>query len=147
MEIIPPAIMIPDSIEVLTGTIINGGSVESIQTQYNGDIIEIAEEVATPGMEIRINFINILRYRKLIFSAYYDGRASHYIHVQMWNYLAHEWEIHTTLNLALDISLYSFECTDCEEHIKNGNVIVRFHHELLGNPVDDTHIGYVALLR
>lgn len=145
MEIIPPARMIPDSVDVIVGT--TSSSVSDLQGQYNGNVYEIHEENATPGIDLRINFINILRFSGITFSAYYSGRAAHYVEVQLFNYVANTWETYTTLEVSLGLNLHSFESADYTEHIKNGIVVMRFVHPPTGIPADKLFIGYTALLR
>lgn len=145
MEIIPPVRMIPDSVDVIIGT--TSSSVSDLQSQYNGNVYVINEENATPGIDLRINFINILRFSRITFSAYYSGRAAHYVELQLFNYVTNMWEIYTTLEVNLGLSLHSFESADYADHIKNGNVIMRFEHPPNGVPADDLFINYAALLR
>lgn len=145
MEIIPPERMIPDSVDVIVGT--TSSSVSDLQGQYNGNVYHVDEVASTPGIDLRINFTNILRFSKITFSAYYNGRAAHYVEVQLFNYVSSEWEIYTTLEISLGLTLRSFESADFEQHIREGKVIMRFYHPLQGIAPDDLYIGYVALLR
>lgn len=145
MEIIPPARMIPYAVNVIIGT--TSSSVSDLQTQYNDNVYEINEENDTPGIDLRILFKNVLRFSQIMFSAFYDGRAAHYVEMQLYNYETSAWETYTTLELGVGLSLYSFDCEDYREHIDKGNVIMRFEHPPTGVPADDLHVGYAALLR
>lgn len=145
MEIIPPTRMVADSVEVIAGT--TSSSVSDLQTQYDGNIYHIDEVATTPGIDLRINFINIIRFSKITFSAYYDGRAAHYVEMQLYNYVTGEWETYTTIEISLGLNIQSFETADFEEHIKEGKVIMRFCHPMQGIAPDDFYIDYVALLR
>lgn len=145
MEIIPPVRMIPESVDVIIGT--SSSSVSDLQSQYNGNVYDINDAASTPGIDLRINFVNILRFSKITFSAYYDGRATHYVEVQLFNYITNEWETYSTIEISLGLSLRSFETADFEEHIREGKVVMRFCHPPQGIPPDHLHIGYAALLR
>ena len=145
VEMIPPERMIADSVELITGT--SSGTVADLQVQYDGNNYQAEEVTGVPGIDLRINFKNILRFSKITYTAYYKGSTSHYVEVQLFNYKTGVWEVYTTIPYALGMNTRYFDTADFDEHIKNGEVMIRFYHPISGTAAHDLFIDYVALIR
>jgi len=145
MELIPPNHAIANSVRLVAG--ISSGSVADLQVQNYGNVYEVAEESATPGIDLRVTFINILRFSKVGFAAYYNGRSNHYVQMQMFNFVTHLWETYFTLGLSSGMSYQYFDVPAFGKHIKAGEVWMRFLHPARGIVPGRTYIDYVALVR
>jgi len=145
MEIVPPNHAVPNSINLLIGT--TSGTVSDIQAPYNIDVLDISEAAETPGIDLRIFFTNILRFDKLFFGAHYNGRATHYVEVQVFNFVTNQWEVYAAVSFGYGMDFQYLEICDSAEHIKDAEVWVRFVHPLLGVVPDNLYVDYVALVR
>jgi len=145
MEIVPPEHAVPNSISLLIGT--SSGTVSDIQAPYNIDVLEIAEVGDTPGIDLRVFFTNILRFSKIVFGAHYDGRATHYVQVQLFNFVTGVWEVYASVAYGFGMDFQYLEVQDSPQHIKDAEVWMRFVHPLQGVAPDDLYIDYAALVR
>ncbi len=145
MEIIPPAHMIADSVELTAGS--SSDSVSDLQTIYDGNNYHIDEIAGTPGFDLIITFINVLRFSKIAYSAYYAGSATHWVEMQLYNYETGAWETYTTIEDSNGMNYRFFDTTDFEQHVKKGEVKMRFCHVPSGTGAHDFYIDYAALIR
>lgn len=145
MELIPPNHMKAKSVRLVAGT--SSSSVFDLQILNYGNVYEVAEVAEVPGLDMRITFINVLRFSKIGFAAYYDGRPNHYVQLQMFNFVRHTWETYFTLKLSSGMSYQYFDTPCVKHHIKSGEVWMRFTHPLRGTVPGKIFIDYVALVR
>ena len=146
MILIPENHTVADSVELIVGT--SASSVSDIQVQYDGNQYDLAEVAATPGIDLRINFKNVIRFSGIGYEAYYSGSATHWVEFQLWNYLTGEFETYATIENSNGMNYRFFDTQDFVEHVNNkGEVIARFYHPVSGNNSHDLYIDYVALIR
>ena len=144
--------IVADSISTIVGT--PTGSVTDIQTEADGNVYSVAEIVATPAIDIRITFEDVLFFNWLRVMGAYEGSTSHSIIIQLYNVVTALFETrqsmfhYPTYNLAAGndvIGAYECKVEDSEKYINAGQVILRIAHPMNGNSAHDIHIDYASL--
>ena len=145
MELIPPNHMIAKSVILVAG--MSSSTVTDLLIQNAGNAYQVDEVSAVPGFDLRIKFVNILRFSKIAFAAYYKGRTNHHVAMQMFNQITGKWEKYCTLESSSGMSYQYFDAQNFVQYIKAGEVLMRFLHPGRGIVPGSTYIDYVALVR
>lgn len=139
-----------DSINVIVGT--PTGDVTDIQNWQDGNVLQVQEAAATPGMNIEINFIDITDFRRLGLSMYFSGTAVHWVEVQLWNVTEAAWKTLFTFDAGLGLNYSYSDIPETPDAFRDfidgsGNVRMRLFHPTGGNAAHDSFIDYAALIR
>lgn len=147
-----PGFHIPvNAINVVAGNAI--GDVTDIQNWQDGNILQIEEVAATPGQEVEFLFTDIVEFKRLGISMFYVGSATHFIEIQIWDFVQAAWLTIWTFSSGLGLN-YRYSDIPATPEIKlfdlidgAGNVKVRMCHPVNGNAAHDSFIDYVTLIR
>lgn len=135
----------PASITLNTGT--GTGSVTDLQTMLDGNVYHIDEVVGVPGFDLEVNFTTVTRIRGVQTRFFYDGTATHDVHVEMRNYATSAWDVMTSVNGTPDYVTLMWWLPSAANYIDgSGNSIVRFYHVTSGNAAHNIDIDYVGLI-
>jgi len=134
----------PTSITVTVGTSAEG--VADLQTAYDGNVYNLSEaQPATPGMNLEVEFTNILRINEVAVRGYYKGTAAHYVEIQLYNYATTAWD---SLTHMVDEDVFSGHLKappNSDDYVSSGNAIVRFYHPSAGISSHDLYLDMVNI--
>jgi len=137
----------PSSMSVVVGT--ETGTVSDVQTLFDGNDLDIAEISATPGIDVRFNFTNVLLLANTIqMRLFYEGSSSHYIGIEAYDYNASAFRRFTFFSDHVTSNYMWYEVTIPDvANFQDGskNMILRLNHFSAGNPAHDLYIDYVGL--
>lgn len=145
---IPGEHNVPSSINIIVGT--PTGTVADIQSWADGNVLQIAEVAATPGMDLEMLFTNVKSIRRIGLSMYYDGSSTHWIEIQIWNYTEAAWKTIWTFSKdgGLNYRYSDLSAGSDDDYIDaSGNAKLKMVHPTAGNAAHDAFIGYAALIR
>lgn len=153
MKIIGPGTSIPGihksptSINVIAGT--PTGTIADILNWQDGNVLQIQEAAATPGMNVEINFIDVISIRRIGLAMYYDGSATHWIEIQLWNYTEAAWKTIWTFSTdgGLNYRYSDLPVSDVDFIDGSGNAKMQIIHPTAGNAAHDMFIDYAALIQ
>lgn len=137
---------VPDSVNAVVGSLI--GTVSDIQTWQDGNVLELDEAAATPGQNLEINFVNVKSIRRIGLSAFYNGSSTHWLEIQLWDFVAEEWKVVWTFSLGRGLN-YRYSDLPIPGHNfidGSGNAQMRLYHPAGGNASHETFIDYAALI-
>jgi hypothetical protein len=135
----------PTSITLNTGT--GTGSVADLQTMLDGNVYHIDEAAGTPGFALDVNFTGVARIRGLQVRFQYLGSATHWVQVEMWNYVASAWDaIFTTNTMEGYTTRLALFPSGANYFDGGGNAKVRFYHVSAGNASHDIDIDFVGVI-
>lgn len=143
---IPAIHKVADSITVTVGT--PTGTVADIQTWQDGNILQIAEVAATPGIDVEVNFVDVESIRRIGLSMFYEGSSTHWLEIQLWDYVATAWKTVWTFSTdgGMNYRYSDLPVSDNDFIDINGNSKLRICHPTAGNAAHDAFIDYVALI-
>ena len=141
--ILSPTYITANGVTLNYGT--SSDTVTDLQTQLDGNIYSIEEVADTPGIDLEVDFANIVKFTKVIVKAYYNGGSTHAIRIQLYNNDTTNWDTLSTLNTGIDHQQLTLTIADDTDYISSGVVIVRFYHTELGNASHDLYIDWCAL--
>ena len=133
----------------------SGGSssdtLSDMTTFADGNTYVIAEANAqTPGQDLRLTFNNVGdRVNGVLCSAYYNGGASHYVTIELYNYKMSRWDIfirYTTSSIT-EVNYRHVEIPSdiAGNYVSNRSALGRVHHALQGMNGHATTIDYIAI--
>jgi hypothetical protein len=126
----------------------SGDAVADLQVQSDGNTYDLAEVSGVPGMDLEIDFENVLAIGRVVVNAYYDGSATHAVRIQLLKADAGPsgtWYTLDTIRAGLDYEQHSIVVPDDEGYITDGVAVVRLYHSETGNAAHDLYIDYVGL--
>jgi len=148
MKLIPENHTVPDSIESLFGNLI--GTVADLQVLNDENSLQIEETTTTPGQELIITFVNVIRFSAIGVKAYYTiaGGAAHSVQLQLFNVRTSRWDTQTTYEAGSGMNYRLTDVDSPSDYITvDGKTRMRFYHAEQGNATHDTFIEYTALIR
>lgn len=80
------------TVQVIVGTL-DGGDVDSIKT-YDEVSLNVSEDNADPGLDIRFNFTNVDDFNQVIIRFKTDSGSDHKTSIQLWDFVNNVWEDH-----------------------------------------------------
>ena len=142
----PTGFIAPASIDAVTliGTLT--GTVSDVQSLNDGNVLIVNEVSGAPGILCDMEFSNVSTIRGIVFKGYYSGSASHWVEIQLYNYITTTWDIFMTFSDGNGMNYRYIEIPDGSPYISDGNSIMRAYHPSAGTPTHDLFIDYVALL-
>lgn len=137
---------VASSVIATSGNLI--GTVADIQNFQDGNALQVEEAAATPGFEVDITFTNISRISRIGVQMFYLGSATHWVEIEMWDYVLAAPEVIWTFSSGLGENYrYSDIPGDRNRFINSsGEVMVKIHHPSGGNASHDAFVGYAALI-
>jgi len=148
MKLIPEQHTVPDSIELLFGN--SSGTVADLQILNDDNVFDLAETTTTPGQELIITFINVIRFSGIAVKAYYTiaGGAAHSVQLQLFNEQTRQWDTQLTFEAGSGMNYRLTDISNFSDYITvAGKTRMRFYHAEQGNATHDTFIEYAALVR
>jgi len=124
------------------------GSITDTQTALDGNEYNMPENNSNPALDVDFEFSSVDRIRGIVFNARYQGSASHYMQVSIYDYAS-----------AVRRELMNVSTTDSNNYRTvlipdgtnfidgSGNAQISFHHNLVsGNTSHDLFVEYIALI-
>jgi hypothetical protein len=140
----------PSSVTLNTGT--SASSVTDATVMYDGNTYDISEVTGVPGFDVEFNFTNIdttRRFNFIVARWQYDGSATHFITIDIYNYTTTSWDevrvFSNSNNYFASMTQYMPIGNQPNYVDANGNAKIRFYHQTSGNAAHDIHIDYVGL--
>ena len=139
-----------DSITLTVGT--SGETIADLLSAHDGNIFDLTEAAATPGIDLIIDFIDVIVFDRVRALANYDGSANHSVAIAVWNWITSAWDIKDSMS-GVEKSLveHGFFIYDDANYIGKGvnfgRVRVNLLHALMGNVSHHTFIDEVALYK
>ena len=127
----------------LTGTLT--GTIADIQALNDGNVLIVNEASGAPGMLFDMEFSNVTSIQGLVFKGYYSGSTSHWVEIQLYNYLTTTFDIFMTFSNGNGMNYRYIEIPDGSPYISDGNSIMRAYHPSAGTPTHDLFIDYAAV--
>lgn len=144
---IPAIHKVPDNINVLAGT--ETGTVTDVQNWQDGNFLAIQEEAATPALDVEFNFVNVESIRRIGIALFYQGSATHWLEVRLWNYTEEVLKVLFTIQSGLGFN-YRYSdlpgVSDNDYIDENGNAKICVCHPSSGNVSHDAFFDYVGLI-
>jgi len=137
------------SVNVVAGTPIGGSVVADLQTLHDGNVYQLQEVNATPGIDLRLTFTGVTSFNRFMVLAYYQGSTAHTVEIELYNNSTTAWDCFDTISH--DSSNPTMEqffgsVPDDTNYISGGTVIMRFDHPVNGVPSHNLYIDYAALV-
>ena len=129
------------------------GTVADVQTAFDGNVLQVPEIAATPGIDVRFNFGNVdFQADTILMRLFYAGSATHYIGIEAYNYSTASFDSftffkdHVTDNFAwYQITIPNFDNYKGFEGGLDPTVVLRLNHYSGGVSSHDLYIDYVGL--
>jgi len=141
----------PNSMTVSAGTLASG-SVSDVKVMLDGNIVQIEEVAATPGFNVQFSFTNVSQSQppNFVNARYrYDGSATHFVSIDLYNYTDaawNQWTVFTTTDdYYQNATIYIPNGNRANYVDSSGNAKVRIYHNTAGNASHDLYIDYVGL--
>lgn len=135
---------VADSVTLNDGTSAN--AVADLQALLDGNTYEITEAASTPGIDLEIEFVNVVSFNWVMVRANYVGSATHAVRIQLYNNDATDYDSITTIENGIGAKQYLALVPDDDAYISSGVVTVRLYHTEAGNASHDLYVDYVGLL-
>lgn len=136
---------VPASVTLNNGT--SGDAVSDIRTLNDGNEYAIAEVTGVPGIDLRINFVDIRAIWGFVIKSYYSGSATHYVNVELYNYNTSTFDLYITVEDTNSYNYRTILIPNGENHFDgDGNAVMRIYHPVTGDVTHDAYIEYAALL-
>ena len=114
----------------------------------------LVEETGSPGIHLEVEFVGVTALKYVSILGAYNGSASHYVHVQIYNFNTTSWELCTSFDSHGTVESwedYGFAVPNGTNYIgtgaDDGDVRLRFYHPVNGNASHDLELDEVALYR
>lgn len=136
------------SVDLQAGTTVSG-VVADLQSR-GGNNYHIDEAAGSPAINLEVVFTGVAVFDLVRVGAAYNGSATHYVNISLYNYVDTQWE---AFNVMVSTSLavfedYSFVVPDCSKYVSSsGEAKVRFYHPTSGSASHDLYIDEVSLYR
>jgi hypothetical protein len=137
-----------NSITLDAGTSTDG--LADLQVAQDGNTYHINEVAATPGSDLKVDFVNVQKFNWVQVIGYYDGATTHAVSIQLYNWPAgtwDTWDAHDGIEKAMTDHSVWIPCP--ENYIgtagNDGDVRVRFNHTMAGDATHDLYLMVVAL--
>ena len=144
MKVIPENHAVASEAVLMAGT--TSSSVADLQVLNDGNTYDIVETGGTPGFDLHLMFKNILRFSAIDYKAHYDP-GTHYVEVQLWNFLTFQWDTYTTIERTQGMNYRFIDVEDDMPYIRKGIVFMAFDHIPGGNASHRMFIDYAALVK
>ena len=130
----------------VTGGSYTDGSDVTSAWYYDGASLNFTEGGGADPLDIYLNFTNVNDIDQLVMREYYLGSSSHFIQVQIWDYVDSAWEDYFEFVGQTGFTIISIPVFDATDHIDSGNVQVRLHHVQNGITSHRLYIDFVWLV-
>jgi len=147
---VPKAEFTANSITLDAGS--SSDALADLQVFNDGNEYHIDEAAATPGIDLKVDFIAVDAFQRVAINGVYVGAlTTHAVSIQLYDWINTAWVTFNTahprgVNIKEDLS---FNVPDYKNYVGTGSdvgeVRVRFNHTMGGNASHDLYIEYVAL--
>jgi hypothetical protein len=137
---------------VITVGTLDGGTLDDTYAIGGGSLV-LGETGSNPAFQFDFTFgeeISVPTSDLVVhITGYYDGNPAHIVKLQQWDYNLAQWDNVTAAarDFPADSSdqTYSFALINDADHIQAGQIQLRFHHPVGGNPLHAFHFDFVGL--
>ena len=136
----------PVSISVVAGGT-PVGTVTDMQTLKDGNYYQIPEVAATPGFDIRMNFVNVKSIAGFVSMIRYTGSSTHDVTLRLLNYNTVALDVFLIIPHTASIDAYRTVLIPDDSNYINSSreAQIRLYHDSSGNPSHDAYVDYIAL--
>lgn len=124
--------------------------VADLQKFYDGNVYHITEVAATPGIDLKVDFVNVTKFNFVNIISHYIGSSTHSVDIQLYHWESttwHTWNAHTGIERTDRNHSFHVHCG--VNYIGTGGdagkVRVRLNHTMAGNSAHDSYISVVEL--
>lgn len=137
-----------DSVTLDEGT--SSDSVADLRVAHDGDCYDVAEVSGIPGIDLKVDFVDVLAFNWVQIIGFYDGSASHSVSIELYNWDTEAWDMFDSHDgVEETMRDHSFFVPNDTDYIgtgdDEGDVRVRFYHTQTGIPSHDLCLDVVAL--
>ena len=111
----------------------------------NGAYVLTDGSGTAPAWYIDFDFINVVKFNRVVLNINYTQNSGHTIYVQLYNNLTTAWDNIGTYTGLGSYYAFALEVIDEADYVSSGRVQLRLYHSNAGNTGHQTSIDYVAL--
>lgn len=142
----PPTYTYPANSISLTDGVYIAGSVTDIQTFNDGLYYNFTDGThAGPAWQVDINFINVVKFNRILLNIGYTQNSGHTVYVQLFNHVTSIWDSIGSYTGLSGYYQFALEVLDSTNYISNGESQLKLYHNNTGNALHETKIDYAAL--
>lgn len=121
-----------------------------LRVAQDGNHYHLNEAAATPGQDLKVDFVGVSKFNWIEVIGNYNGSASHAVTIQLYNWPGGTWDDWDAMHGSqIDYTNHGIWVPCPENYIGTagnaGKVRVRFNHKMLGNASHDLYLMVVAL--
>ena len=145
-QVIIPGFVVASSLNIVAGGT-PVGTITSLQIALDGGEYNLPEVTGVPGIDLEVNFTNIIQIRGIVLNGRYTGGGTHYIDVKIRNYTTASDVTIIRMATSTTNNYRTILIPDDADFIDgSGNAQITFYHPTTGNNTHDLYIDYVALI-
>jgi hypothetical protein len=111
----------------------------------NGSYVLTDGSGSAPAWYITFDFINVVKFNRVVMNINYTQSSGHTIYVQLYNYLTSTWDSIGTYTGLGSYYAFALEVIDETNYVNAGIVQLKLYHSNSGNITHQTNIDYIAL--
>jgi len=144
--VIIPGFVVPTSLNVVAGGT-PVGNILTLTIALDGNEYNLPETTGVPGIDLEVNFTNVVQIRGIVVNGRYTGGGAHYVDIQIRNYTTAADVTVIRMNTSTTNNYRTILIPDDSDFIDgSGNAQITFYHPTTGNSTHDLYIDYVALI-
>jgi hypothetical protein len=145
LNLITPVWYDCDSLTIIdaNGTLVTGAHTDL--HAMGGTLVDISEATGAPGIEVELAWSGITSFSVWHVDGWYQGGASHHVHVQLYNNDTTNWDSVAQMDTLTSQFVYSGSLADPAPYISAGAVKMRFYHDDAGNISHDLYLDHVRI--
>jgi hypothetical protein len=133
----------PTSVTPTVGTLVDG-VIGDIYTMLDGDVVQVAEEAETPGLDLRFNFTGLAFIPDaVVLRVHYDG--DNVIRTLLYDYDAPAWVDVDTILATSDFYIVESVLPPESRFVSGGAAVLRIGCATLGDVANNIYFDYVSL--
>ena len=111
----------------------------------NGTYVLTDGTGSAPAWYINFDFIDVVKFNRVVMNINYTQASGHTIYVQLYNYLTSAWDNIGTYTGLGSYYAFALEVIDETNYVNAGQVQLKLYHSNAGNVSHQTSIDYIAL--
>lgn len=143
------SLITPTLVSAIAGTVAGGSVVDNVQIPNDGLVYQVTEVAAVPGFNIHFTFPNVQGFHGIITRYRYQGSATHYVGIDVYNINKADYDQLALLRLT--DAYYEWKniygIINSDNYLQGNKVVVRFYHYTNGDVAHDIYIDYIALVK
>ncbi len=131
----------------IAGTV-DGGTLTDTQHKdghYDGNTFNFTEASGSPGLDMRMNFTDIVAFTRGIMRYKTSALAGAYPVIQVWDYDESAWENYPPVSETLVFATIEQGVFDDDDHISGGVVQMRLYKASNGNVNNHYYVDWIAI--